>query len=570
MNPGPNSKSSWKLPKLREIVQDMKPHHTVPFIAICETWLKPHISDAELNINNYEIFRADRQKSLHGGVIVYTHQKLAIDDYLIYDDNICESVICKSTNHKCIICCLYRPPNADQSSFVNLFKFINSYVAKHNTSNEMQLIVFGDFNLPKFSWDEGKELDTSIPEYVAFQKFTENNLLCQYVKEKTRKSNILDLFLVDNPNFVLGIECKDIYISDHKVVKVHTDYFHFHDSDNNCKNSDGYINDDFAILNFETADWKNIELELMVIDWVNLINETKVENFPIVFHNIIFSIMQSNCLKFSTGRRRKRQGRFKRKRATLSRKIRKLNKQLSEWKLKNYGRSRIQTLEAKIQNLHEAQKQSFFDERSFVEDQAVSKIKVDSSYFFKYAKKLRNVLPSPSILVDPTSNKVMTDPKEIVDSLQNQFQSVFSLPSPHCSSNTNFSIPKIKQPLPDLVFTTYDIIRAINEMKHSSASPNNGIPACIFKNCKKALALPLKLFWEKSFNAGIVPSDYKLQQIVPIYKKGTKTDPANYRPVSLTSHVIKIFERVLRLKLVDYLEFNNIIQSNQHGFRKKP
>ena len=110
MNPGPNSKSSWKLPRLREVIQDMEPNHIIPFIAICETWLKPHISDAQLNINNYEVFRADRQKSLHGGVIIYAHKNLAIDDYLEYDDNSCEGIICRSTAHKCIICCIYRPP----------------------------------------------------------------------------------------------------------------------------------------------------------------------------------------------------------------------------------------------------------------------------------------------------------------------------------------------------------------------------------------------------------------------------------------------------------------------------
>ena len=162
----------------------------------------------------------------------------------------------------------------------------------------------------------------------------------------------------------------------------------------------------------------------------------------------------------------------------------------------------------------------------------------------------------------------MTDPQEIVDSLQNQFKSVFSSPSPLFSSNTNFSVPEIKQPLSELSFTTNDIIKAINELKQSSACPKNGIPAYIFKKCKNALALPLKLFWEKSFNAGIIPSDYKLQQIIPLHKKGAKTDAANYRPVSLTSHVIKIFERVLRTKLCEYLEVNGIIKSNQHGFRK--
>ena len=55
--------------------------------------------------------------------------------------------------------------------------------------------------------------------------------------------------------------------------------------------------------------------------------------------------------------------------------------------------------------------------------------------------------------------------------------------------------------------------------------------------------------------------------VTPIYKKGSKALAANYRPVALTSHVIKIFERVFRKKLVEYLDRNNLICGDQHGFR---
>ena len=59
-----------------------------------------------------------------------------------------------------------------------------------------------------------------------------------------------------------------------------------------------------------------------------------------------------------------------------------------------------------------------------------------------------------------------------------------------------------------------------------------------------------------------------MQYITPLFKKGNKTDAANYRPVSLTSHLIKVFERVMRKHLVSYFEDNNLIPDNQHGFRK--
>ena len=87
------------------------------------------------------------------------------------------------------------------------------------------------------------------------------------------------------------------------------------------------------------------------------------------------------------------------------------------------------------------------------------------------------------------------------------------------------------------------------------------------KNCAKELSKPLRIIWSESFKSGIVPAFYKTSFISPIYKKGNRAIAGNYRPVSLTSHCIKIFERILRRWLVEFLEQNNILCGNQHGFR---
>ena len=61
---------------------------------------------------------------------------------------------------------------------------------------------------------------------------------------------------------------------------------------------------------------------------------------------------------------------------------------------------------------------------------------------------------------------------------------------------------------------------------------------------------------------------FRTQSIAPIFKKGSKAIAANYRPVSLTSHLIKLFERIARKKMVSFIETNNLINPNQHGFQK--
>ena len=68
---------------------------------------------------------------------------------------------------------------------------------------------------------------------------------------------------------------------------------------------------------------------------------------------------------------------------------------------------------------------------------------------------------------------------------------------------------------------------------------------------------------------GIIPPDLLLVTISPIHKGGSRVDPSNYRPVALTSHLIKVFERVLRRALVTHLEFLDYLPTNQHGFREQ-
>ena len=223
-------------------------------------------------------------------------------------------------------------------------------------------------------------------------------------------------------------------------------------------------------------------------------------------------------------------------------------------------------IERKINILQRNRKQSYLDERKQREKTAISKIKTDSRYFSRYANSFRRTLDQPSIIIDDFDN-VISEPSAISNILQDYFKSVFSTPQ------ENFDIsdlrsPNITKPLSDPIFTAEDFINAIDEIKSYSACPKFDIPAKILKRCKKSLARPLQLFWEKSFNLGEIPDAYKMQQIIPLHKKGPKTSANNFRPISLTSHIIKIFERVLRKKLVHFLEENKIINQNQHGFRK--
>ena len=113
--------------------------------------------------------------------------------------------------------------------------------------------------------------------------------------------------------------------------------------------------------------------------------------------------------------------------------------------------------------------------------------------------------------------------------------------------------------LADIEFTEEDIEAACAELKTSSAAEADGVPALLLKTCRKELSRPLFILWGASLDQGLIPADLLLVLISPVHKGGSRGIPKNYRPVALTSHIVKVFERVIRRSLVQHLEENNFL-----------
>ena len=150
--------------------------------------------------------------------------------------------------------------------------------------------------------------------------------------------------------------------------------------------------------------------------------------------------------------------------------------------------------------------------------------------------------------------------------LQKQYQKAFSDPNSGIKKITDCENIN-SETLDDIQFNEQDIIWAINQIPLHSAPGPDKIPSILLKECKKELAPALLTIWRKSLNTGQIPDILKKQSIVPIHKKESKAVPANYRPISLTSHITKLFERILRRSIVTFLEANLRIHNSQHGFR---
>jgi len=90
-----------------------------------------------------------------------------------------------------------------------------------------------------------------------------------------------------------------------------------------------------------------------------------------------------------------------------------------------------------------------------------------------------------------------------------------------------------------------------------------------FLNCiKKEIISPIVILFKKVLREETVPSDRRDANVVPIFKAGQRCVAANYRPVTLTSQICKVFEAVVRDEIVKFLDKYKLIRDSQHGFRK--
>ena len=146
---------------------------------------------------------------------------------------------------------------------------------------------------------------------------------------------------------------------------------------------------------------------------------------------------------------------------------------------------------------------------------------------------------------------------------------MFSNPHAPGIREPNFEVPSIIMPMAEDWSRIQDneILLAIDQLKANSAPGPDGVPATLIKKCAASLVYPVKYLMQKSIDEGSVPNYYKSSYVCPLYKKGDRSRAENYRPVSKTSHIIKTQERVIRQKMVDYLESNSLLSINQHGFR---
>ena len=540
----------------------------IPFFVLNETHVTSDIFDAEIHISEYSIHRSDRINRQCGGTAIYLHESIPVDNIEYYSDSVCDAVMLYNKTLNLVIIGAYRPPKGHENlhvhtSFCNLLTKIKDFTSRLKNPD---IFILGDFNLPSITW-ETEAINSEKPDKKCAElmlRFMDQLLLSQHVHEKTRKDiSTLDLILTNNPDLVHNIEVEKVStkISDHNKINLILNY----DFKTKYNKEEAIYTPTHPLdqLNFNKSDWSAIRQELSQIDWTHFENKN-VNEMCSELEDIVTEICGKHTPKHKLGKKSKlyipadRRAMIRLKK-NLNHKINlekyiKVNK--SEDKLKRLLEKKSE-VEDKIKISHE-------NEEKLKEIKMLKEIVKNPKVLYSYAKRKSKIKCNVGPL-EGDDGKLHDDPVTMANLLQSQYLKVFSNPEIETDINIENTAPE--SILEDIIFSEQDISIAIGLIPpHSSGGPDK-FPAEILKECKTEISKPLYYIWRKSMNTGEIPHIYLKQTIIPIFKKGSKSKAENYRPVSLTSHIVKIFERVLRLRLVHFIEQNNIIAPQQYGFR---
>ena len=199
-----------------------------------------------------------------------------------------------------------------------------------------------------------------------------------------------------------------------------------------------------------------------------------------------------------------------------------------------------------------------------LEKKLAKEAKTNPNGVWKYTKTKTSCRSGIADLDKGDGTKTKSD-SEKAEVLNNFFKSVFT-------TEDSSSFPKLDdynftEELKDIEIKEEEIQQMLEKLQPRKAPGPDGIPPGILSAAAKQLARPLATLFKQTLDEGKLPDEWKKALVSPIYKrKGSKTSPNNYRPVSLTCIVCKIMEKIVRKAVMDHLQENNIVTSEQHGF----
>jgi hypothetical protein len=548
-------------------------------IALQETKLSSDVLDSELPLNDYQIFRRDRNQ-FGGGVLIAVLNKFSVTYSFV--DPVSEIVFVGVQFGSSFIDLVnvYRPCCTERSTIFSLRTQLS--LLTHKISERSVLLCCGDFNTPDYVFPDRY---TTVPTSDILDTMSDN-FLSNVVNYPTRLGKLLDLVFVSHADQVSSHPIGGV--SDHLGNLLTVSFLEASSRDLDVP--------DRSFRNFEKID---LTLGEKVIATFRGSFDRDFDLRSVAQNYELIKDVCRSLLETCVPQQRvwgKSPGNVYPPRAIqieISKKM-KLHACASSWG-KVAGTSgcvgspkrdpsvgvscngSLSTQEAadQLARCRENAIASYQDQRRKVKTLIRAwrrRTMADVAYrarscpklFWNFANRFRKRhVAIPTLIEGPVSHSTPFSKAEVLAS--NFVESFREEPvMPDVFFQSGFVVDEI----PNLTVFAEGVENLLGKLNFRKAVGSDGISSRILKVFAHSLSVPVARFFQQTFDMGILPPDWKHAIVCPIPKKGTRTSPGNYRPISLTSQLCKVFEHILVSNMHTHLAKHDLLTPYQHGFRK--
>lgn len=536
--------------ELNDYLRDKNPD----IVGLTETKLREGEDLMKVGEGKYNVWKRNRVGKMGGGVMLLVKKDIKVDQV---KEGMGKAEVLKiraETNEgkKRHYIVVYVPPKTNAWSVQEYEEMISDTgtCLEEMLGGCERTIMMGDFNCKEVCWEDWSMEGSETTWGNTLLTLAMENVLTQWVKEDTRfggegASSRLDLVFSTEPMVIeeMRVECP-LAKSDHAVLE-----FKVIDEEKSRRNEEykvgrwNYAKTDFGNLKkfFQETNWMKFKSAKGANEkwkeFIKIYKEGEKKFVPIRQHREVGKQdwFNDRCEKART-RKEDAWKRWRRKR------------RIKQWE--SYKRARNEYVLIRR------------EERKKQEKDIIDKCKDQPRLFYRHVNN--NIKNRESIESLEVNGVCSEDPREMAEAMNGCFRKVFT-------KETAFDKPLVMEQkgiMKEFQVTVEEIKNMMGSLEVRKAVGPDGVSGWILRECREQLAEKVCEVIDASLREGVVPQDWKRANIVPIYKSGNKRDPLNYRPVSLTSVVAKMCERVVKNRWTDFLEKNDILCECQFGFRK--
>jgi len=541
------------LTELNDYLRERKPD----ILGLVETKLSDSVEIQGIGEGQYNMWKRNRKGKKGGGVMLLIRKEVTVEN-VEEGEGMAEVLKVGIRRKKGGIrdfVVVYVPPKTNVWSKTDHDEMLRDTTRslRKTIEGSENIIVMGDFNCKEVCWEEWSTEGGEESWGGTMLNLVMNNIMTQWIEEKTRfrgseEPSRLDLLLTKEADIIGKINYRcPLGKSDHILIEFETN--EGRDEERKEAHRNGRYN-------YGKADFEGLRKYFMEEDWSSfdeaICTQEKWDEFLRIYKEGVERHVPKVVMK----------GKIKRK-EWYNRKCELAEKEKEEawnrWRRK--GSHKLWEKYKLARNEYVRIRRE--EERNY-EKNIVEKCKDEPKLFFFYRYVNGKMKTKEGINRLKVDGVVYEDALPQAEVMNKCFQSVFTRES---------EFEEVDGGSKDTVLEEIQVdiqeVKKIMESQDVSKAPGpDGVSNWIMKECSNQLAGKIHSIIVSSLNESKVPLDWKKANIVPIHKGGDKEEPLNYRPVSLTSVVAKICERIVKDRWMRYLEETSSLSECQFGFRR--